>query len=122
MREMLSSCHTLGTATGVQLEHKTRLALLPAPFQQALIASLRESGMEPTVTLQHKSCSDSIPKAVAQCAWTCAMCFGSCTMHAVAESASQIQPGDSLLGPVLTAAQVASLQGALLSPPPTRPV
>lgn len=84
---------------------------------QALAASLRESGVQPTVVLQQGgSSSDGISNsmplvAAAGSAWTCALRIGAGAVHAVAVSGSQLQPGDSFLGPALLVAEVASMEG-----------
>jgi hypothetical protein len=79
---------------------------------QALMSSLHETGVQPTLVLQHGGRTRAGEEQ--PCAWTCAVHTGAAALHAVREAGAQQGLGDSVLGPALATAQVASIAGLLM--------
>ena len=71
---------------------------------QALLASLRSSGVQPTLELQQGSDSS--------CLWQATLRTASLAVHAVAEAGAPLAMGESVLGPGLAATQVACIEGS----------
>ena len=81
---------------------------------QALIASLHESGVEPTIVLQQCSGSAGPSPCVNMaddCDWGCSITTGAALLHAVCAPGCQSGVGESLLGLTLSANQVACIAG-----------
>lgn len=70
---------------------------------QALLASLCSSGVQPTLELRQG--------LDGSCLWQATLQTSSFAVHAVAEAGAAPSMGESVLGPGLTAAQVASIEG-----------
>lgn len=81
------------------------------PFSQALVSSLHESGVLPTVALQRGgSLGGGGSGPVAECGWSCCLRSGAVAVHAAGESGGEHELGDSVLGSALATARVAGIQ------------
>jgi len=90
-------------------------------YPQALVASLHGSGVQATLVLQQGSRDVGSSNGTSSCCgstsngWACALNTGAIAVHSVGETytASPGELGESLLGPALAAAEVASIEGVL---------
>ncbi|KAL4447967.1 hypothetical protein ABPG75_005186 [Micractinium tetrahymenae] len=85
---------------------------------QALVASLHESGVEPTVVLQPGgSLGSSGSSPASERSWSCCLRTGPVAVHAAGDAGAEPELGDSVLGSALAAAPVATIEaGAPLQP------
>lgn len=80
------------------------LNAITRPALQALLASLRSSGVQPTLAMQQGSDTS--------CLWQATLRTASLALHAVAEAGAQPGMGESVLGPGLAVTQVACIEGS----------
>ena len=80
-------------------------------MSQALVSSLHESGVEPTVLLQQGgSLGTGGGSPATDCRWSCRLRTGAVAVHAAGDTSAEHELGDSVLGSALVAARVASIE------------